>query len=63
VVKGEQTEGFDWAGAMYQKTATMVSAWVARSRPLGLYRYFHIACGWLLITLGIAGVTGLVRKE
>jgi hypothetical protein len=63
MAKGEQTEGFEWVGAMYRKMLTMLSAWVANGWPLGLYRYFHIACGWLLITLGIAGVTGLVRKE
>ena len=35
------------------------------SRPgvLRIYRWFHMGIGWLLITLGIAGVTGLVRKE
>jgi hypothetical protein len=30
---------------------------------LRLYRWLHIAVGWLLIMLGIAGVTSLVRKE
>jgi|SRR6516225_1928665 len=30
---------------------------------LRVYRWVHIGIGWLLITLGIAGVTGLVRKE
>jgi len=32
-------------------------------RFLRVYRWIHIGVGWLLITLGIAGVTGLVRKE
>ncbi len=27
------------------------------------YRWLHIAIGWFLITVGVAGVTGLVRKE
>jgi hypothetical protein len=30
---------------------------------LYVYRWIHIGVGWLLITLGIAGVTNLVRKE
>jgi hypothetical protein len=37
--------------------------WVTDGGALRLYRLGHIASGWLLITLGLAGVTGLVRKE
>ena|SRR5882724_1477811 len=63
IPSGEKAEDFWWASATYQKVLTMVKAWVASGGPLRLYRYFHIGIGWLLITLGIAGVTGLVRKE
>jgi hypothetical protein len=40
-----------------------VPAWVSSAGFLRLYRWVHIGVGWLLITLGIVGVTGLVRKE
>jgi hypothetical protein len=32
-------------------------------RALYLYRWLHIFVGWVLITLAVAGFTGLVRKE
>jgi hypothetical protein len=32
-------------------------------RVLHLYRWLHIGVGWMLITLVVAGFTGLVRKE
>jgi hypothetical protein len=32
-------------------------------RMLYLYRWLHIGVGWMLITLVVAGFTGLVRKE
>jgi hypothetical protein len=37
--------------------------WVTTSTFLRGYRWFHVGVGWVLITLGITGVTGLVRKE
>jgi hypothetical protein len=37
--------------------------WWASVAFLRVYRWFHIGIGWLLFTLGIAGVTGVVRKE
>ena len=30
---------------------------------LYLYRWVHTIVGWMLITLGVAGFTGLVRKD
>jgi hypothetical protein len=35
-------------------------------RPTGdaaYYLWFHIALGWLLTTLGVLGITGLVRRD
>jgi hypothetical protein len=36
---------------------------VCGTRALYLYRWVHIGVGWMLITLVVAGFTGLVRKE
>jgi hypothetical protein len=36
---------------------------VFQVRALYLYRWLHIFVGWALITLAVAGFTGLVRKE
>jgi hypothetical protein len=41
----------------------VIPAWVTSGGFLRVYRWVHIGVGWLLITLGVAGVTGLVRKE
>jgi hypothetical protein len=39
------------------------TTWWTSLQFLRVYRWVHIGVGWLLITLGIAGITGLVRKE
>ena len=36
---------------------------VGAGRWIQYYYWFHICLGWALITLGVAGFTGLVRKE
>jgi hypothetical protein len=41
----------------------MIASWVTSGEFLGAYHWIHIGVGWLLITLGITGVTGLVRKD
>ena len=28
-----------------------------------IYMWFHIAFGWILTTLGVVGLTGIVKKE
>ena len=30
---------------------------------LGTFRAFQIACGWFLATIGVAGLTGVIRKD
>jgi len=40
-----------------------IAPWVTSVEFLRVYRWIHIGIGWLLITLGIVGVTGLIRKE
>jgi hypothetical protein len=51
------------AGEATSLPAARPAAWVISSRFLRTYRWIYIGVGWLLITLGVAGVTGLVRKE
>ncbi len=36
--------------------------WLPRSRLLRLYHWIHIGAGWILTTLFIVGLTGLIRK-
>jgi hypothetical protein len=60
---GEKAKSVGWADAMYQRASTIVSTRVASGSLLRWYLYVHTAFGWVLITLGIAGVTGLVRRE
>ena len=40
-------------------------AWTQREGTLALqaYTWAHIAIGWVLTTLGVLGVTGLVRRD
>jgi hypothetical protein len=40
-----------------------IPAWMTSGGFLRVYRWVHIGVGWLLITLGIAGITGVVHKE
>jgi hypothetical protein len=60
-VQGEGLGGR--AATILRSLWATICTWVTDGRALHLYRLGHIAAGWLLITLGIAGVTGLVRKE
>jgi hypothetical protein len=39
------------------------SARTALAAILPLYRWFHIAAGWILATLLVAGITGLVKND
>ena len=41
----------------------MITSRVTSGEFLRAYHWIHIGVGWLLITLGITGVTGLVRKD
>jgi hypothetical protein len=41
----------------------VISTGVTSGGFLRVYHWVHIGVGWLLVTLGVAGVTGLVRKE
>jgi hypothetical protein len=61
-VQGEAQDGGPAATLARAAWAT-IRSWVTWGSALHLYRGLHIAAGWLLITLGVAGVTGLVRKE
>ena len=39
------------------------TSWWTSVAFLRVYRWIHIGVGWLLITLGVAWLTGLIRKE
>jgi hypothetical protein len=58
-----EAQGGGLAAASTRAVWATIRTWVTDGEPIRLYRLAHIAAGWLLITLGIAGVTGLVRKD
>jgi len=49
--------------ALLTSHASKTTTWWTSLAFLRAYRWLHIGVGWLLITLGIAGITGLVRKD
>lgn len=57
------TGGLRFARAISRYTLSKATTWWSSGWFLGVYRWIHIGAGWLLITLGIAGITGLVRKD
>ena len=40
-----------------------LASWVGSRTFLELFGYFQIIAGWILATLGVAGVTGIIRTE
>jgi hypothetical protein len=60
--QGEAQDG-GLAATIARAAWATIRTWVTDGEALRLYRLAHITAGWLLITLGVAGVTGLVRNE
>lgn len=58
-----KAQGRGLVARIARATWVTIRTWVTDGEALRLYRLAHIAAGWLLITLGVAGVTGLVRNE
>jgi hypothetical protein len=58
-----EAHGIWWAGAVARDAWSMIITRLTDGETLRLYRLFHIGVGWLLTTLGVAGFTGLIRKE
>lgn len=52
-----------WAPVPAPRAATRVPWWLTWPALLRLFRCVQIMGGWVLVTLFLAGVTGVVRKE
>lgn len=37
--------------------------WLPRSPGLRVYLWLHIALGWILTTIGVVGLTGIIKKD